>query len=142
MGVSPTPRTPNGWIGLGTSTRIVSRDGRHGAAIWNGWFTLRVPCCRTCGERLHIWRAWNTIRTLLIAGGAFAFGMIYLLPRMQGWLTGLTVLGLIVVGFGAQFVWNRFFPPAFDVDPNKIQVEYEFRDQSFGEEFARLNDAA
>ena len=28
METSPTPRTPNGWSGLGTSTRIVSIFGR------------------------------------------------------------------------------------------------------------------
>jgi CHASE2 domain-containing sensor protein len=91
--------------------------------------------------RLQLWRAWDFCRTLLIGGASFAFGMIYLLPRSEGWAVGLIVLGLCCVGFLAVFVWNRFFPPAFQVDVHSAYVEYEFRDGALAREFAELNGA-
>jgi hypothetical protein len=54
----------------------------------------------------------------------------------------LIVLGLCCVGFLAVFLWNRFFPPAFQVDVHPAHVEYEFRDGVLAREFAELNGAA
>jgi hypothetical protein len=124
-----------------SSTRIIARDNRNGRLLWLGWFSVRVPCCPACGVRLQLWRAWDFCRTLIIAGACFAFGMIYLLPRLEGWATGLIVLGLCCVGFLAVFLWNRFFPPAFQVDVHSAHVEYEFRDAALAREFAELNQA-
>jgi len=123
------------------TTRLVARDGLQGAALWAGWFTTRIPCCRPCARRFHAWRAWSIARTLAIAGGSLAFGIVVLLPRYPGWVCGLTVLGLCILGFAVVFVWNRFFPPAFDLDPHAHTVEYEFRDANLAREFAELNGA-
>ncbi len=125
----------------GASTRIIARDNLNGRRLWLGWFSVRVPCCPACGVRLQLWRAWDFCRTLIIGGTCFAFGMIYLLPRLEGWATGLIVLGLCCVGFLAVFLWNRFFPPAFQVDVHRTSVEYEFRDATLAQEFAELNGA-
>ena len=51
------------------------------------------------------------------------------------------MLGLCCMGFLAVFIWNRFFPPAFNVDVRQTYVEYEFRDSSLAREFAELNQA-
>jgi hypothetical protein len=126
----------------GSATRILARDNVNGRMLWLGWFSVRVPCCQVCGVRLQLWRAWDFCRTLIIAGASFAFGMIYLLPRLEGWATGLIVLGLCCVGFLAVFLWNRFFPPAFQVDVHAAHVEYEFRNGALAREFAELNGAA
>ena len=67
--------------------------------------------------------------------------MIFLLPHLEGWATGLIVLGLCCMGFLAVFIWNRFFPPAFNVDVRQTCVEYEFRDGALAREFAELNQA-
>lgn len=138
------PEFPDRCVVCGTerpaaSARIVSRDNLKGAAFWAGWHSVRVPCCRACGLKLQLWHVWSVSRTLLIAGGAFAFGMLYLLPRFPGWATGLMVLGLCILGFAAIFLWNQFYPPSFSVDPHDAQIDYEFRDSILGEEFARLN---
>ena len=125
----------------GSRTRIIARDNLNGRRLWLGWFSVRVPCCSACGLRLQLWRAWDFCRTLIIAGACFAFGMIYLLPRLEGWATGLIVLGLCGVGFLAVFLWNRFFPPAFQVDVHETHVEYEFREAALAQEFAELNGA-
>jgi hypothetical protein len=53
----------------------------------------------------------------------------------------LIVLGLCGVGFLAVFLWNRFFPPAFQMDVHRTCVEYEFRDGALAQEFAELNGA-
>ncbi len=125
----------------GATTRIIARDNLNGRLLWLGWFSVRVPCCRGCGVRLQLWRAWDFCRTLIIAGASFAFGMVFLLPRLEGWATGLIVLGLCCLGFLAVFIWNRFFPPAFNVDVHQTCVEYEFRDEALAREFAELNQA-
>ena len=123
----------------GTKTLLLARDGLKGAAIWTGWFALRVPACAGCGQRLRVRRFLSVAGTLLIAGAAFAFGMVYLLPRLPGFATGLIVLGLIILGFGVSFVINRFYPPPFDVDPHDVYVEYEFRNPELAKEFVELN---
>jgi hypothetical protein len=125
-----------------TSTKVIARDNLEGRRIWAGWFAVRVPCCRLCVLRLGLWRIWDMLRTLLIGGGAFAFAFLYMLPRgYEGWVCGVTTLGLCAVGFSAVFIWNRIFPPAFNVDPHASTVDYEFRDRQTWEEFARLNGA-
>ncbi len=123
----------------GSSTRIIARDNLKGRRLWLGWFSVRIPCCPACGVRLQLWRVWDFCRTLVIGGASFAFGMIYLLPRLGDVATGLTVLGLCGVGFLAVFLWNRFFPPAFQVDVHRTYVEYEFRDAALAREFAEWN---
>ena len=124
------------------ATRIIARNNFNGRLLWLGWFSVRVPCCRACGVRLQLWRAWDFCRTLIIAGVCLAFGLIFLLPHLEGWATGLIVLGLCCVGFLAVFIWNRFFPPAFNVDVRSTYVEYEFRDGPLAREFAELNGAS
>jgi len=54
----------------------------------------------------------------------------------------LIVLGLCSVGFLAVFLWNRFYPPAFQVDVHQTCVEYEFREGTLAREFAELNGAS
>jgi hypothetical protein len=123
----------------GSSTRIIARDNLKWHLLWLGWFCPRIPCCPACGVKLQLWRAWDFCRTLIIAGASFAFGFVYLRPRWGDVATGLTVLGLCCVGFLFVFIWNRFFPPAFQVDVHSRYVEYEFRDASLAREFAELN---
>jgi hypothetical protein len=125
----------------GASARLIARDNLNGHRLWLGWFSVRVPCCPACGVRLQLWRAWDFCRTLLLGAACFAFGMIYLLPRLEGWAAGLIVLGLCGAGFLAVFIWNRFSPPAFQMDVHETQVEYEFRDAALAQEFAELNGA-
>lgn len=89
-----------------------------------------------------MWWTWDVLRTLIVGGGAFAFGILYMLPRgYEGWVCGLTTLALCAAGFVAVFIWNRVFPPAFNIDPHANTVEYEFRDRQTWEEFSRLNGA-
>ncbi len=125
----------------GSSTRLIARDNLNGRRLWLGWFCVRVPCCPACGVGLQLWRAWDFCRTLIIGGASFAFGMIYLRPRLEGWAVGLIVLGLCSAGFLAVLIWNRFFPPAFQVDVHRTCVDYEFRDGALARKFAELNGA-
>lgn len=68
----------------GSWTRIIARDNLNGRLLWLGWFSARIPCCPACGVRLQLWRAWDFCRTLIIGGASCVFGMIYLLPRLEG----------------------------------------------------------
>jgi hypothetical protein len=67
--------------------------------------------------------------------------MLVLLPHLPGWATGLIVLGLSCVGFLAVFLWNMRFPPSFNLDPGRYNIDYEFGDDDIGQEFANLNGA-
>ncbi len=125
----------------GTYTRVIARNNLNGRMLWLGWFSVRIPCCGSCAVRLQLWRVWDFCRTLVIGAASLAFGIIYLLPRLGDVATGLTVLGLCGVGFLAVFIWNRFFPPAFNIDVRQTHVEYEFRDRSLAREFAEVNQA-
>ena len=142
----PRNRIPNfpdrcvtcGKSGPGSLTRLVAYDLFSGGLIP---FTVRVPCCRPCGLRLHAWRLWSSVRALLIAGLAMWLGIAILLPRLPDVTTGLIVLGLISATFMGIAIWDRIFPPAFTVDPRRLTVDYEFRDPKQAAEFARVNGA-
>jgi hypothetical protein len=142
----PRNRVPNfpdrcvtcGKAGPGSLTRLVANDLFSGGL---SFFTVRVPCCRPCGHRLHAWRIWSSVRALLIAGLAVWLGIAILLPRLPDVTTGLIVLGLITTTFLSIAIWERIFPPAFAVDPGRLAVDYEFRDPEQAEEFARANGA-
>lgn len=138
------PTFPNrcvvcGTDGPGSEKLLLARDGMKGVAIWAGWFALRVPACDGCRRRLSLRRFMDVAGTLVIAGAAFAFGLLYLLPRLPGFATGIIVLGIIIAGFGVGFVVGRFYPARFDVDPHDRYVEYEFKDRAMAQEFAALN---
>ncbi len=107
-----------------------------------GYFATRIPICRPCRPRLLASLVWDNLRTILIGGAALAFGLIVLLPVLPGWAAGLIVLGLSVIGFAAVFVWNLRHPPAFAIDAGPRRVDYEFRDDDLGREFAGLNGAS
>jgi hypothetical protein len=125
----------------GHAAQLLTRDARHGLALWAGWLGLRVPACRGCARRLHLWRWWSFSRTLLIAAGGIAFGITVLLPRLPGAATGLIVLSLIIVAYLACFLIDRRFPPAFNVDLRGGLTDYEFRNPSQAAAFAGLNGA-
>jgi hypothetical protein len=140
------PRFPRRCVACGHpnpsgTARIVARDGLRGAALWAGWYSVAVPCCPRCARSLQAWRLARAALTLLIAGAAFAVGILVLLPRWPGWAAGLAVLALCILGFLAQFAWGMARPPPFSVDPHDRHVEYEFRDVALAAEFARLNGA-
>lgn len=125
------------------TARLFARDGFRWHKIWDGWSAVQVPCCRSCRIRLRLWWAWDVLRTLLIGGTAFAIPFFCMLPRgYEGWVCGLTCLGLAGVGFIGVFIWNWFlFPPAFNMDRNPATIDYLFRDQRTWEEFNHLNGA-
>ena len=123
-----------------SSTRIIGRDGLKGRMLWAGWFMQKIPCCPSCGRKYKLWRIWDFVRALLIAAIFFSFGVIYLLPRMEGWKCGLIVLSMICVGFAVAAVWNRIFPPPFHITRSGDWMEYEFRDESLYLKFIELND--
>jgi hypothetical protein len=129
------PKFPDNCIICGAEhpisyTRLIARDGLKWHRLWAGWFTMWIPCCRICGLRLQLWRILDLIQTLIIGGASFAFCFFYMLPRgYAGWVCGLTTLGLCIIGFIALFLWNRIFPPAFNISPHAHTVEYEFLDK-------------
>ncbi len=123
----------------------VDRPGEHTRFFhFNGtsFFAVRIPVCQRCRRRVRTWLLWDNLRTLLIGGLSLSIGIFVLLPRLPGWATGLIVLGLCCFGFAAVFLWNRLYPPAFNLDAGSHMVDYEFRDDDLGRRFATLNGGA
>jgi hypothetical protein len=117
------------------------RDASYGIALWLGWLTLRVPACLVCAWWLHLWRWWIFVRTLLVGAAGVAFGVIVLIPRLPGFVTGIIVLLLIATTFLMIFLFDRRFPPVFNIDLRGALADYEFRNLSYAEKFAALNCA-
>ena len=137
---------PDECVGCGQhfpgTARVITRDARYHIALWAGWLLLRVPACRTCARWLHLSRWWCFLRTLLVGVAGVAFGIVVLLPRFPGFVTGLSVLFLIGVAFLVFFVIDRRFPPSFNIDLRGPIADYEFRNRSYAERFAALNGAS
>ena len=126
----------------GNAARLVTRDARYHLAFWAGWLMLQVPACRPCARWLHVRRWWSFVRTVVVGVAGVAFGIVVLLPRLPGFVTGIVVLLLIGTSFLAFFLLDRRFPPSFNIDLRGPFADYEFRNWSYAERFAALNGAS
>ncbi|MCA8955330.1 MAG: hypothetical protein KDC87_04610 [Planctomycetes bacterium] len=54
----------------------------------------------------------------------------------------LAFLGYALIGVGPTILLDVFAPRAFDITARKDTVDYEFRSESYAEEFADNNGAA
>lgn len=127
----------------GTFTRVSNRE-----ASWLGliiWFsgkkvTVHVPACRWCGRRLHA-HQWLNVALTLIVATAISFG---LRPYVVPWLPirsvrSIVMMGLFVLGTIPTLVLWRFFPPAFELLVDSDEIDYEFKDSRYAEDFVELN---
>jgi hypothetical protein len=101
-------------------------------------FSVRVPVCRTCAPRLRMARLMRLIVTLgLIVAGVTA--AIWLLGSYDGPGRRYLAVGIALLCIVPFFMLEAFFPPPIDVTAYSKTVDYEFADEEYADEFARVN---
>jgi hypothetical protein len=104
-------------------------------------FSVRVPVCRTCAPRLRVARLMRLAVTLaLIVAGVTA--AIWLLGTYEGAGRRYIAVGIAILCIMPFFMLEAFFPPPIDVTAYSTTVDYEFADEAYADEFARLNGLA
>jgi hypothetical protein len=125
-----------------SSVRLIT--GSLGWWTWLLWcfgkpFTVMAPACGFCAWGLHLRR----IIILLITIAAIVVVMWLVWPTISAdvprFARKWVAMGLILVCLLPWFIWQAFFPHAFDVTAYEDSVDYEFRDKELAVEFAALN---
>ena len=127
-----------------TTASLTGRDALAGGRLWqlfDGWYSVAVPCCRWCGWRLH---GRRLARSLALVGGILGGGTLAALgsggtisPRFA--LIGGGAILIFLIGLA---VLERRSPLPFDFEPEGDDVSFDFRDLSLGYEFRALNAPA
>jgi hypothetical protein len=101
-------------------------------------FSADVPACGTCSTQL---RTQRLVR-LAVLSAFVAVGLIVgftLLERYHGPFKRWLVTGIAIVAVLPVLLWETLFPPPIDLTAYSETVSYEFRNATYGEEFAELN---
>jgi hypothetical protein len=122
----------------GATARVVGK-GPSRSPI-RGWFSVVVPACPACGSRLRWQAAFRFLRTILVAGISMggAAWLFYKWGFRNAALGGMSV-GVAAIALLGLVIWEMFHPPQFKIDVGLANVDYEFRDRQYAEEFAALN---
>jgi hypothetical protein len=120
----------------GHEASLFAAEMRGGHSFLGGSYSLKVPCCVSCGIRLHARRLVSGLAPLLIvAGGIVLLQVLQSRTKSAGpiaWFAGAIALVAFVV-------WRVAFPPPFSVEPHDEFISFEFRDFVRAQEFRRLN---
>ena len=101
-------------------------------------FTVEVPACEPCRRQMRHQR-W--IR-LAVCGIFAAVGIgvaSYVLGSFRGPLNRWLGMGIALLCMSPWFVWETFSPRPIDLTATSETVDYEFRDESYAQEFAIIN---
>jgi hypothetical protein len=132
----------------GFATWILGRNDVKGVNLLDGWFAVRVPCCRARRWSLHARRILNSFWALtLVALGSFlgvllgthsAFGwMGWAVPSIE-WLCTAAFAVTLVISVGL-YLWGRRHPAWFTFEVYEECVDYQFLSSDYAAEFAKLN---
>ena len=104
-------------------------------------FTVEVPACASCRGRMRRQRWLQlAVNAIVIAAGVAVAGS--LLQWYQGPFKRWLMLAIVVVCLLPVILWETFFPRPFDMTASSNNVDYEFSDSAYAEEFAALNQVA
>lgn len=139
---------------IGWSTIVLWSSGER--------FSADVPVCGNCRGKVKQQRWLRSSISLSIIGVAIAVWLLIyfqepskaepsgsivgkllerLLPdylRLEAWV----LMGIVLVCLFPWALWEELFPPPFDMIAYSNDVDYQFRDAKYAEEFAQLNKAA
>lgn len=105
--------------------------------ILKGW-PIDVPACKGCKTKIWVsrWIAsallWISIIVLMLV--VFLINMIF--PDLS---TTANVILLIILAAASVAIMPKIFTAPFDVEPYAERLMFYYKDDSLGEEFARLN---
>jgi hypothetical protein len=102
-------------------------------------FCVDVPACDGCRHKM-LRQRWT--RRIITWGSAFVGVAVAMavLQRHNGPLKRWLALGIALACMSPWFLWEMIFPPPIDLTAYKKNVDYEFRDAAYAQEFASLND--
>ncbi len=101
-------------------------------------FTAEVPACDTCKSQMR--RQWWLrffMNLIFIIAGVLIAGS--LLQWYKGPFKKWLMMGIAIIFMAPLFLWETFFPKAFDMTATSDSVDYEFRDVEYAAEFLLLN---
>ena len=111
---------------------------------WVMWFIpgkkvkVQIPACQECALRMRIrrWAGWFAMAILIGLCWLFVWPLLDNIPRsLRRWaflLSGVACLSPV-------FLWEMFWPPAFDMTATKKSITYEFKNMNTAQEFIQLN---
>ncbi|TNE50271.1 MAG: hypothetical protein EP343_08940 [Deltaproteobacteria bacterium] len=110
-------------------------------AVFKSW-TFDVPCCPGCKRKFHRGRRLGKVLfgVGVLVSVLLLLGVIQFWPGLlkSNWLGLLVVFGAIVLPVAAV---NALVSAAVEVHPRGDSLYCSFRDSSYAEAFAELNDA-
>ena len=119
-----------------------------GTNLLDGWFAVRVPCCRGWRWRLHARRLLTSFFTLFIVAMGSLFGVLLGTPsvfRQLGrpaptieWVCAGALAVSVACSIGL-YLWGRHSPAWFTLEISGDSVDYQFLSESYANEFSRLN---
>jgi hypothetical protein len=101
-------------------------------------YSVRIPACPACGKRLRMMRLVKWIFSWAIAFAGVLIGM-WLIGSYRGPMRKWLVILITLICMSPFFLWEIFFPPAFDITCFSKTADFEFRDPDYADEFESLN---
>jgi hypothetical protein len=143
---SVTPKFPDRCVVCGQPGPDASVTVSTHAIGWWTWllwihgtrFSINFLACTHCAGSLRrqLWLRWLVTFALIVAAVLLLFP---LLSEFRGAARRWLAMGGVIVALSPWFLWQVFFPPPVDLTAYTDEVDYEFRDQDYAEEFAALN---
>ncbi len=99
---------------------------------------VHAPACDPCADRMGNRRIVSTVITIaLVLLGVFL--VVWLLGEYDGPMRKLLGIAGALVALSPWILIEVFWPPAFDTTVFKDEVDYEFLDAEYADEFESLN---
>jgi len=108
------------------------------AALWSKTAKASAPACSRCAWRLRFRRLAGVAYVAAVVALA-VYGLKHFLPGLHPLMQRLVVAAgaaVLLLPYGLYIVGR---PPAFSLEVEGDQVDYQFRDSAIGAEFLALN---
>lgn len=105
----------------------------------SGVFSVRVPACSSCGWKLQLQRLFNTFIVICIILCATWYIWPVVKDHIPRVLRPWAQAGIALIFYLPKWLYDIFYPPAFDISATRDRVMYEFRDSMTAAIFALRN---
>ncbi len=141
------PKFPNrcvvcGNASPGSSTTLSTSTLSWLVAIFWWWgrrVKVTAPACKKCGSKLRSYRHTSTLVTALIT----ILVLTTIWPAIEAnvplGLRKWAIMGIVFAFCIPYFLFDVFWPVAFDITAYENSIDYEFRESDYAIEFAILN---
>lgn len=102
-------------------------------------FRATVPACRPCARRIR-WQRWSRLAIFLACMVPAIPLAMYFLGSYRGPFRKVLGVGATILLLSPYFLWEAFYAPVVNLTAYADEVDYEFTDREYAEEFAALNN--